>query len=223
MLTPEYLTDVAAFSRRYFRDLFARLPEGVTLVLDNYQEVPPEQPLHQLIAQAVGEVPEGMTVIAISRRDPPDAYSRLIANENVALLDWEELKLTLDEANTIGLLRQKLSQEEIARLHEQSGGWAAGLVLMLERLRRGAHHFDAASTTSLREIFDYFATQIVDQSDAVTQRSLLRISYLPQMTASMAIAITGMPSTAALLEDLHRRHLFIDRQSAGIYRRSLLR
>src|SRR5581483_3941845 len=44
LLTPEYLADVAGFSRRYFRELFSRLPAGATLVLDNYQEIPAEQP-----------------------------------------------------------------------------------------------------------------------------------------------------------------------------------
>src|SRR3954467_15453676 len=38
-LTPEYLQDIDGFSRRYFRELFSRLPDIATLVLDNYQEV----------------------------------------------------------------------------------------------------------------------------------------------------------------------------------------
>jgi hypothetical protein len=92
LLTPEYLHDVEGFSRRFFRELFSRLPEGATLVLDNYQEVAPEQLFHQFIANAVDEVPAGMTLVAVSRRDPPDCYARLIANENVAFVDWEALK-----------------------------------------------------------------------------------------------------------------------------------
>jgi ATP/maltotriose-dependent transcriptional regulator MalT len=62
----------------------------------------------------------------------------LIANDDVALLDWEELRLTLDEACAIALLRKNINPEEVARIHERSDGWAAGLVLMLERLRRSA-------------------------------------------------------------------------------------
>src|SRR5579859_6556050 len=56
LLTPEYLHDVEGFSRRYFRELFSRLPEGATLVLDNCQEVGSEQLFHQLITQTVDEV-----------------------------------------------------------------------------------------------------------------------------------------------------------------------
>ena len=45
LLTPEYLEDVEGFSRRFFRELFSKLPDDATLVLDNYQEVAPEQEL----------------------------------------------------------------------------------------------------------------------------------------------------------------------------------
>jgi LuxR family maltose regulon positive regulatory protein len=214
LLTPEYLQDVEGFSRRFFRELFSRLPEGAALVLDNYQDVTADRPFHSLIALAIDEVPSGMTLVIASRRDPPDCYARLMANDNVARLDWDNLKLTRDEARAIGESRQKISPEDIARLHERSDGWAAGLVLMLERMRRGAHQFDSASANSLREVFDYFAAQIVEQLDPVMQKSLMEISYLPRMTASMAIAITGTPTAAPLLEDLHRRHLFIDRRNA---------
>ncbi len=71
-LTPEYLQDVPGFARRFFRELFARLPAGVVLVLDNYQEVSADQPFHQIVADAVMEVPRGQTLMAVSRQDPPD-------------------------------------------------------------------------------------------------------------------------------------------------------
>lgn len=69
-LTPEYLHDVEGFSRRFFRELFSRLPDGAVLVLDNYQEISGENTFLRLIAQAAEEVPVGITLIAISRRDP---------------------------------------------------------------------------------------------------------------------------------------------------------
>jgi ATP/maltotriose-dependent transcriptional regulator MalT/DNA-binding SARP family transcriptional activator len=214
LLTPEYLADVPGFSRRYFRELFGRLSTGATLVLDNFQEVPAEQRFHELIAAALAEVPVGITVICASRRDPPDCYARLIANENVFLLDWEDLKLTFEETCAIGQLRQPLSREKLDLLHQRSDGWAAGLVLMLERLKHGKGPIEASAPESLRDVFDYFAAQLVEQFDAGMQKALMQISYLPRMSASMAIAITGAPNAAALLEELHRRHLFTDRRAA---------
>src|SRR5579859_8099979 len=56
LLTPEYLHDVEGFARRFFRELFMRVPSGTVLVLDNYQEVVPESQFHSLIVTAIEEI-----------------------------------------------------------------------------------------------------------------------------------------------------------------------
>ncbi|WP_163563744.1 hypothetical protein, partial [Klebsiella pneumoniae] len=65
------------------------------------QEVGADLVFHELVAQAVAEIPAGSTLVAISRHDPPDSYARLIANERVGFVDWDDLKLHLDEAQAI--------------------------------------------------------------------------------------------------------------------------
>lgn len=46
LFTPEYRDDVEGFSRRFFRNLFLRLPPGALIVFDNQHEVPSDSPLH---------------------------------------------------------------------------------------------------------------------------------------------------------------------------------
>ncbi len=210
-LTPEYRQDIAGFSRRFFRELFSRLPEDAVVVLDNYQEVGADQPFHALIAQAVDEVPPGMVLVAVSRRDPPDTYARLIANEHVALVDWDQLKLTLDEATAIAAARADLDAPEIERLHATCGGWAAGLTLLIEGRRR-----NSATSAELPEgrdaIFDYFAAQIFARVPAATQRFLVATALLPQVPVSVARELTDNADAEAILDDLYRRHLFTHRR-----------
>ena len=141
LLTPEYLQDVDGFSRRFFRELFSRLPAGATLVLDNYQEVEASHHFHEIVAAAVNEVPQQGTLVAVSRRDPPDCYARLIANGNVDFVEWDELRLTLQETRDIvGTRVARVHAGEVDMLYEECGGWAAGLTLMLDSFRetRGA-------------------------------------------------------------------------------------
>lgn len=210
LLTPEYLHDVEGFSRRYFRQLFGRLPEGATLVLDNYQEVPAEQRFHELVAAAVTEVPLGITVICVSRHDPPDCYARLVANENVGFVEWEALKLTVEEAEAIGVAKVSGAAEEIVRLHHLSEGWTAGFILLLERLQQGDGADSVDRIHSLRAVFDYFAGQLFERATRDTQRLLLRLSFLPRMGTTAVERLAGSEDAIRLLEDLHRRHLFID-------------
>ncbi len=210
-LTPEYLKDVEGFSRRFFRDVFARMPDGAVLVLDNYQEVGPEQALHALVASAVDELPPGIMLMAISRRDPPATYARLIAHERVAIVDWDQIKLTLDEARAIAGARLCVDDAEIQQMHERSGGWAAGLTLLLEGRRRGGPQATILPT-GLHGIFDYFAGQIFGQVPDTVQRFLVATALLPQVPVSIARDLTGNERAGAILEDLYHRHLFTHRR-----------
>jgi DNA-binding SARP family transcriptional activator len=213
-LTAEYLSDVAGFARRFFRELFARLPAGASLVLDNYQEVPAEAQFHEIVAGAVQEVPAGLTLIAVSRRDPPDCYARLIANEAVAFVDWEQLRLTLDEARSIALARDLSDAAIIRDVHARSGGWAAGTVLLLENLRLAAAQPDAAAEPQ-QTIFSYFAAQIFDRVPDQVRELLLATAELPWVDAELAEVLTGDDSATQILDDLCRRHLFTHRRAGA--------
>ncbi len=208
-LTAEYLSDVPGFARRFFRELFSRLPEPAVLVLDNYQEVAPDQALHKVVAQAVEELPQYVCLVAVSRRDPPDVYARLIANEHVGFIDWDELKLTVDEVEAIGRARGVREPEMIRALHSRSGGWAAGLVLMLERPRS-----DGGGVTlceSSEPLAGYFSSVVMNMVGEDAQRFLLATSMLPRITVAMAEQLSGNPDSAQILEDLYRRRLFTHR------------
>lgn len=220
LFTPEYGADVDGFARRFFRELFSRLPADVTLVLDNYQEVPAEQPFHAIVSQAIDEIPQGITLIVVSRRDPPDCYARLIANENVGFIDWDELKLTAAEAKTISAKRTSLSDADFNALYQASEGWAAGLTLMLERLKRGGQVPDRLDSSTRESVFNYFAGVIFDHLPSEAQNILLTVAILPHFSAQTAERVSGQASAGELLEHLFTHRLFIDRRSdpaAAIY------
>ena len=88
LLTPEYQQDLAGFTRRFGRELFARLPPDATLVLDNYQEVSAEAPFQRIVSGLIAEVPPGQTVIAISRTEPPSEFIRLLTAPAPPIVDW---------------------------------------------------------------------------------------------------------------------------------------
>jgi LuxR family transcriptional regulator, maltose regulon positive regulatory protein len=212
-LTPEYLGKVREFARRFFRELFARLPPDAIVILDNYQEVPAQEAFHQIIADAVQEVPSGAALIAITRRDPPECYARLIANEAVAFLNWDDLRLTSEEADQIARSRGCDDGKFIRDLHARAEGWAAGLTLLIERSAHEARHDDTATSADLERVFDYFAGQIFDQLPPEARRFLDDAGILPCMTVKMAVELTGQADAGRHLEDMYRRHLFVDRRN----------
>ena len=117
VLTPEYLPDLEGFTRLYLRDLFARLPAASAVVLDNYQEVPADAPFHALVAAAAEEVPEGVTLFALSRAEAPPSWSRLLASDKLRVIDWDDLRLTLEETRAISSAKATVTEEDVRRLH----------------------------------------------------------------------------------------------------------
>jgi LuxR family maltose regulon positive regulatory protein len=83
LLTPEYLADTPSFTRRFFRLLCARYTAPALIVLDNYQHLGAETALHRLIATAIGELPDHVHLIVVSREPPPQAFA---VNGNPILL-----------------------------------------------------------------------------------------------------------------------------------------
>jgi LuxR family maltose regulon positive regulatory protein len=212
LLTPEHLADVPGFARRFFRELFDRLDVPAVLVLDNFQEAGGAPAFHDVVGIAIENAPPGISVLIASRTVPNEDFVLPSANQMLALIEWEPLKLTREETGKIAQLHAPMSDRLLDELHQRSGGWAAGLILLAERLRRSGSIEDLAAPDSLQEVFGYFAGQLFDRADAETRRMLMQLSYPPNIPASMAEALTGNATAARLLEQLYRRHLFTDRR-----------
>jgi LuxR family transcriptional regulator, maltose regulon positive regulatory protein len=105
-----------------------------------------------------------------------------------------------------------LEPDAIQAIHRQTDGWAAGIVLVLERLRQTGQVQEPSSASNLETVFDYFAAQILHALPPATQQMLVRMAYLPRLTSETAQAITGDPEAGKLLVHLSKRNLFIDRR-----------
>ena len=212
VLAPEHRPDLPGFARRYFRALYSRMGRGSALVLDNLHEVSDDRPLHHVLAAAFEEIPEGVGVLVASRQEPPGTYSALIARDRLAFVESGEIRLTLEETAEIAGARADLDAATIKRLHDYSEGWAAGLTLLVERARRGEAIEAGHASGALQQVFAYFAQQLIAQDFGRDLDNLRRLAVLQRITPAVAVGLTGDERAAALLERMHRRHLFIQRR-----------
>ena len=212
LFTPEYLQGISTFTLRYFENLFSRLKLPSILVLDNYQTVPAESNFHDVINDGISTIPDGINVIVISRHDLPPALSRLRANGLMKMLGWDDLRLTLEE--TIGIVPLKAqeirSKEVIGQLHQAADGWVAGLVLMLESMKRGVepHLFGKMAP---EEIIDYFGNEFFNKTDKEIQDFLLQTAFLPKITIKAAEQLSGLSNAGSILSTLSRNNYFTER------------
>jgi ATP/maltotriose-dependent transcriptional regulator MalT/DNA-binding SARP family transcriptional activator len=214
LLPAEASPDLTAFARAYFRTLFGRLPGSTVLVLDNYQDAASPQ-FDTLLREAFAEVPDGVRVIVASLVAPPSSLARLVANQRITLIDAPELRFTREESDRAALQKLEFDEGALASLHALSGGWAAGLVLIAEHLRRSGRSRIAEPDRPQEAVFDYFASQVFALACKDDQRMLMLTSALPTFTAKVAEAASGHRDSARVLENLHRQHLFVDRRLDG--------
>jgi ATP/maltotriose-dependent transcriptional regulator MalT len=211
---PGAAVDVPTFARHFFRALFASLGGSFVLVLDDYQELPGGSPLNAVIRAALSERPTGARAVILSRTGPPPALARLRATGEMERLGPEELLLTPRESAAVIRLRRRGCAAAVCEaLHVRSGGWAAGLTLLLAAGDGGRDPIRGLGGS--REIFQYFAGEVLDRADREVRQVLLETALLPQVSAAAARELTGIASADRILADLAHGGYFTIRHGDG--------
>jgi ATP/maltotriose-dependent transcriptional regulator MalT/DNA-binding SARP family transcriptional activator len=211
LLTPEYQASPDGFARRFFREIFPILGRECLLIFDNYQELATQSQLHEILQAGFEEIPDGLNVVVISRQEPPAAFARTVVSEALAIIDWEQMRMTPEEVGVFADSRAKVDPATVRELYKMSNGWIGGVTLMLERLRRDGVLYNFSSGESAELLFDYFASQIFDAAPVETRELLMKTALLPSFSVKLAESISGHRNAGTVIEFLHRRRLFIDR------------
>ncbi|MBW7957582.1 MAG: AAA family ATPase [Deltaproteobacteria bacterium] len=232
LLTPEYLLGIQTFTRRYFENLYGRLlprspspskkGTGGVIVFDNYQDAP-GQAFHEMMSQALEVIPEGISVVIISRAEPPPQLSRIRAGRKMRIVGWDDIRFTVEETKEmIAGESCGMSDEALSSLQTKTDGWAAGLVLMIEEARRGG--FNAGGELKTQgELFDYFASEVFNKTEGSTRDLLLRTSFMQKVAPDMAERLTSNVPAGKILERLSREHFFTQRQGEAYQYHPLFR
>ncbi|MBS3757020.1 MAG: hypothetical protein KGY56_15095, partial [Desulfobacterales bacterium] len=212
-LTPEYALGIPTFTRRFFEELFDRFEKPGVVVLDNYQDAPPECLLHEVVRNALSVVPEGINLFILSRTEPPPILARAMANNLLVEIGWPALRLQPQETRDLVRLlsRTPPSEAVIDSLHKKVDGWLAGLLLLLKRAETEAIDPGTFTQFTSSEVFDYFTSEIFDKADKETQAFLLSTSVLPTFSPTMAQKLTGTDNAEQILSRIRQNHWFTER------------
>lgn len=217
LLTPEYLEETAAFSRNFFRQLFALVDAPLLLVFDNVHEVPPQSPLGGILGYGLEEVPEGCATVLLSRDAPPAALARLRASGALVELGWNELQLTREESDAIVAERvPDLDEASRERLHRRTGGWPAGLVLLVEHGQVDLEGVTGEGEMLPQVLFDYLAGELFEKLPDDAQGFLLWAAGATRLSLDMAEAYRGGGRGVGVLRQLaHLGHFVSERHLPG--------
>ncbi|MDF1615501.1 BTAD domain-containing putative transcriptional regulator [Desulfurivibrio dismutans] len=211
--TPECPLGLETFTRRYFESFYRLIPRPAIIVFDNFEEIAPESPFLSMFRLALEVLPPGVSIIVISRRQPPPHFARFRALQTMGVVGWDELRFTPEESRALLTTNEewRFAPTEIETICEQTGGWVAGLVLLAEKLKNEPSREEPVRIVHTEEIFNYFANETLAAAAEELRSFMLATAFLPEMTPRTAKELTG-GSAATILERLYQNHFFIERR-----------
>lgn len=184
----------------------------LTLVLDDYHIIT-ERSIHDAVALLLDHMPAGVTLVMITRADPPFPLGRLRARGQMVELRAADLRFTSNEVQAFlqSTMALMLNAEEITVLEARTEGWPAGLQLAALALR--GHTDPAAFVTdfagSHHYIVEYLTEEVIHQQPGDVQRFLLETAHLKRLSVSLCNAVTGRDDADHMLRHLQENNLFL--------------
>jgi DNA-binding SARP family transcriptional activator len=215
--TPESFTEISRFARRYFEEFYGRVKIPSVLVFDNFERLSARSTFVEVIQEGFSGLPRGVNAIVLSRSGPPPVFSRKWASNRMGLIGWKDLRMTLEETESIAGMywKRNVSGETVRYLQSRSDGWVAGLVLLSTRASTEGIEPQNLSRRATEEIFDYFAKELYDRMGARTRSILILTAFFPSLTGSMWKQMTGYGNASRILSYLSHRHYFIETITNG--------
>lgn len=190
------------------------VPQGVTLVLDDYHVVDSDE-VDRALAFLVEQLPPRSHLVLATREDPRLPLARWRARGQMTELRATDLRFTTHEAGAFlqRVVGSDLSARAIAQLEDRTEGWIAGLQLAALSMRgnEDTAEFIASFTGSHRYVLDYLVEEVLLRQPEVVQGFLLRTSILDRMCGSLCDAVLkdGSVPGQATLEAIERANLFV--------------
>src|SRR5215813_14138874 len=196
-------------TERLLADL-ALLDEALWLVVDDVQELGPEtlRQLELLIMRA----PRGLRFVLATRHDVRLGLHRLRLEGELAEIRTDDLRFSLAEARQLfAAAGVQLEDPSLAKLHERTEGWVAGL--RLAALSLAGHpdpgRFAGEFSGTERTVAEYLLAEVLEGQGEPVRRLLLRTSILERVNGELAGLLTGGSGGERVLADLEAANAFV--------------
>lgn len=187
--------------------------ERLVLVLDDYHLID-DAVVHRGVERLVELCPEQLTVVMITRADPPFRLGRLRVRGRIAEIRAADLRFDSTEAaGILGEAAARLRPEGLEQLCERTEGWAAGLVLAGLSLQRtdDVDGFVESFRGDDQLVAGYLGDELLAALGADELRRMTEAAVLHRLTGPLLDEVTGSTDGAAWLADLASRNQLVIR------------
>ena len=190
------------------------LERPLWLIIDDFHLVEKAEPIKAFLEALIPLLPEHCHLVIASRTVPdlgPKMVARLVARREVIGLGRDDLRFTPEEIRTFlhKVHRRDISLEEARQLAEASEGWITAIILTSQAGDPLAGIARARSAGG--RLYDYLATEVLEQLPPRTRNFLLESSTLQEMDPEIVNALLGIDDAEQMLEHLEQQNVFVMR------------
>jgi LuxR family transcriptional regulator, maltose regulon positive regulatory protein len=206
--TPDF--NEAAIGERVLSELAGQSDHTFLIIDDLHELTSPDA--HTQLTRLLEKLPPHVHAVLTTRRDLPLRLHKLRLAGELAEIRATDLRFT--ESETGELLAATgiaLSEAGVAKLHQRTEGWAAGLRLAAISLASSPdpERFVAEFSGSSRTVAEYLLAEMLDCQPAEIQQLLLRTSVLDRVNGELADLLTGHPGSERVLLELEDANAFV--------------
>lgn len=192
----------------------AELPakQKALLILDDYHVINNPE-IHESLNYFIEYLPPVLSVVIITRSDPPLNLPRLRAHGDMLEVRAADLRFTQEEAERLlnQVLKLELQPEQMQVLATRTEGWVAGLQLAAISLKEAPdrRRFFQEFAGDDRYVADYLLEEVLQQRSDTMQQFLLSTSILERFCSALCDAVTGWQDGQQMLQALEAENLFL--------------
>ncbi len=183
------------------------VPGRLVLVLDDYHVITNPQ-CHDSMQYFIDHAPRSMHVAFGTRARPPLSLSKLEASGTLLAIDSTALEFTLEETKkALEGVGERLSPEEVARVHEAIEGWPAGV--HLTAITNDLHSADGDLSGGVGALHSYLTEQMIGNFSEDERSALRQWSILNHLNGSLCDRVVDREDSAARLQQFSEANLLL--------------
>ena len=172
----------------------------------------------ECVSLLIERSPSNVHFVLSSRTRPTlPCLPKLAANDDLHALDVGDLRFSAKETGHLlsNLWGQSVTAKDAEKVTEQTGGWAAGIVLTA-KTPTASGLAEAGNTGNQSILFEYLTTEVFDKLPNSLQQFLLRTSILREFTGAICDNILGLSNSDRLIDQIKNTGLFLEERAGEV-------
>jgi LuxR family maltose regulon positive regulatory protein len=193
--------------------------QPVLIVLDEYHTVEMEEGINRAVSLLLQYLPENVHLILAGRLVPSLPLISLMARGDVAGIGTNMLRFTPEEVQAVlSGLGLHPPEEQVCQMTEESEGWITGILLGSQIAWLEFMRFLAGAQGTSEPVYAYVTGEVLSQLPSEIRKFLRQVCVLGRMEPALCDSLLERQGSAAVLEWLEQRNIFLVALEGGWYR-----